>query len=352
MKHKIRVGIIGCGGIANGAHMPAYAKLPDIVEMVAFCDIIPEKAKKGAEQFGVSGAKVFTDYQEMLEMKDLDAVSVCTPNKFHAPIAIAALKAGKHVFCEKPMTITAKEADQMVKAVKDTGLKLSVGYQSRFSDDAQLLKEMITSGELGEIYYAEASAIRRRGVPTWGVFLSKELQGGGPLIDIGTHALDLTLWLMGDYSKIVSVLGVTYKELAQFGGYNIWGPWDPENFEVEDSAFGLVKLESGATVLVKTSWALNLEEPQPIILCGTKGGASISEGSAKVNTQSHNRLLNLTPVSTQKRDSLYDREIAYWINCLINDKEPLVKVEEAAQVTRILELIYKSSDNGKAINLV
>ena len=351
-KKKLRVGIIGVGGIANGAHMPGYVKLPNLVDMVAFCDIIPERAKKGAEQFGSTGAKVFTDYQEMLEMKDLDAVSVCTPNKLHAPIAIAALKAGKHVFCEKPVAITAEEAEQMVKTAKDTGLKLSVGYQSRFSDDAQLLKEMISSGELGEIYYSEASAIRRRGIPTWGVFLSKELQGGGPLIDIGTHVLDLTFWLMGDYSRPVSVLGVAYKKLAPLGGYNIWGPWDPEKFEVEDSAFGLVRLESGATVLVKTSWALNLEDPQPIILCGTKGGASISEGSAKINTQSHNRLINLSPVSTQKRDSLYDREIAYWVDCLINNKEPLVKAEEAAQVTRILELIYKSSDNGKAINLV
>jgi len=349
---KLRAGIIGVGGIANGAHMPGYAKLPDLVEMVAFCDIIPERAQKGIEQFGASKAKVFTDYQEMLEMKDLDAVSVCTPNKFHAPIAIAALKAGKHVFCEKPMAITAEEADEMVKTARETGLKFSVGYQSRFSDDAQLLKEMITSGELGEIYYAEVSAIRRRGVPTWGLFLSKELQGGGPLIDIGTHALDLTLWLMGGYSKPVSVLGAVYKKLAPLGGYNMWGPWDPKKFEVEDSAFGLVRLESGALVLVKASWVLNIEDPQPIILCGTKGGASILDSSARINTQSHNRLLNLSPVPSQKKDSLYDREIAHWVDCLINKKEPLVKAEEAAQVTRILELIYKSSDNGKAINLV
>ena len=351
-KKRLRVGIIGVGGIANGAHMPSYAKLQDLVEMVAFCDIIPERAQKGAEMYGAPGAKVFKDYQEMLEMKDLDSVSVCTPNKFHAPITIAALKAGKHVFCEKPMAITAEEADKMVKAAKETGLKLSVGYQSRFSDDAQLLKQMISSGELGEIYYSEATSIRRRGVPTWGVFLSKELQGGGPLIDIGTHVLDLTLWLMGDYSKPVSILGASYKKLAPLGGYNAWGPWDPKNFEVEDSAFGLVRLESGAAVMVKASWALNMEDPQPIILCGTKGGASIVDGSAKVYTQAHNRLLNLIPVQSPGRDSLYNREIAYWVDCLINNKEPLVKAEEAAQVTRILELIYKSSDEGKAINLI
>ncbi|MGC9004216.1 MAG: Gfo/Idh/MocA family protein, partial [bacterium] len=349
-KRKLRVGIIGVGGIAQ-AHMQGYAKLKDKVDLVAFCDTIPERAEKGAKEYGSRNAKVFTDYREMLEMKDLDAVDICTPNKFHAPQAIDALKAGKHVFCEKPMALNTEEAEAMVKTAKETGLKLSVGYPSRFSDDSQLLKSIIESGELGEIYYAEAAAIRRRGVPTWGVFLSKELQGGGPLIDIGTHIVDLTLWLMGDYSMPVSVLGAAYKKLAPLGGYNIWGPWDPAKFEVEDSAFGLVRLESGATLMVKSSWALNLSEPQPSILCGTKGGAVFGAGQLKIFTQSHDRLVDISPVPTHSSDSLIDREIANWVDALLNDKEPLVKAEEAAQVTRILDLIYKSSDLGKAINL-
>lgn len=350
-KKKLRVGIIGVGGIAQ-AHMQGYAKLKDKVELVAFCDTILERAEKGAKEFGSTKAKCFTDYREMLEMKELDAVDICTPNKFHAPIAIDALKAGKHVYCEKPMAMNTEEAEAMVRTAKETGKKLSVGYPSRFSDDAQLLKEMISAGELGEIYYAEASAIRRRGVPTWGVFLSKELQGGGPLIDIATHILDLILWLMGDYSKPVAVLGSAYKKIAPLGGYNIWGPWDPEKFEVEDSAFGMVKLESGATVVVKSSWALNTEEPHPSYLCGTKGGAVLGAGSTKVFTEAHNRLIDLVPVPTHSRESLIDREIANWVECLLENKEPLVKAEEAAQVTRILDLIYKSADAGQAINLI
>jgi len=350
-RKKLRVGIIGVGGIAQ-AHLQGYAKLGDKVELLAFCDTILEKAEKGAKEFGSPKAKCFTDYREMLEMKNIDAVDICTPNKFHAPIAIDALKAGKHVYCEKPMAINSEEAEAMVKTAKETGKKLSVGYPSRLSDDAQLLKQMISSGELGEIYYAEAAAIRRRGVPTWGVFLSKELQGGGPLIDIATHILDLILWLMGDYSKPVAVLGTTYRKLAPLGGYNIWGPWDPEKFEVEDSGFGMVRLESGATVVVKSSWALNTEEPHPSYLCGTKGGAVIGGSSTKVFLQAHNRLMDLTPVPTQSSESLIDREIAYWVECLLEDKEPLVKPEEAAQVTRLLDLIYKSSDSGQAINLI
>jgi len=350
-KRKLRVGIIGVGGIAQ-SHMQSYAKLKDKVELVAFCDTIQERAEQGAKQYGARNAKVFTDYREMLEMKELDAVDICTPNKFHAPIAIDALKAGKHVYCEKPMAMNTEEAEAMVRTAKETGLKLSVGYPSRFSDDAQFLKSLIVSGELGEIYYAEAAAIRRRGVPTWGVFLSKELQGGGPLIDIGTHIVDLTLWLMGDYSMPVAVLGATYQKLAPLGGYNIWGPWDPKKFEVEDSAFGLVKLESGATLMVKASWALNLSEPQPSFLCGTKGGAIFGGGSLQIFSHTHNRLIDISPVPTHSGESLFDREISDWVDALLNDREPLVKAEEAAQVTRILDLIYKSADLGKAINLV
>jgi len=349
MAGRLRVGIIGVGGISK-VHLEGYAKI-DYADVVAFCDIIPERAERGAKQYGAPDAKVFTDYKEMLEMEDLDSVDICTPNRWHAPMTIDALRAGKHVFSEKPMAITSKDAGEMVKAATETGLKLTVGYQSRFADDARLLKKMVDEGELGRVYYAEALAVRRRGVPTWGVFLSKEDQGGGPLIDIGTHVVDRTLWLMGDYSKPVSVLASTYDELAALGGYNSWGPWDPQSFEVEDGAFGLVKLESGATVLIKATWALNIDRDQHgSLLCGTKAGASLCDG-LKINGEAHNRLWEYTPVPVHSADSLYDREIAYWADCLVNDTEPLVKAEEAAQVVRVLEAMYQSAERGEAVNL-
>ncbi len=191
---KVRIGIIGCGGIANGKHMPSLAKIPE-VEMVAFCDLIEERAQKAAQEYGAPGARVFTDYRELLKL-DLDVVHVLTPNKQHSFITVDALEAGKHVMCEKPMAINSAEAKKMLDAARRTGKKLTIGYQSRFRQDSMYLKKLCEAGELGEIYYAKAQAVRRRAVPTWGVFLDAENQGGGPLIDIGTHALDLTLWEM------------------------------------------------------------------------------------------------------------------------------------------------------------
>ena len=176
---KVRIGIIGCGGIANGKHMPALKKLPQ-VEMVAFCDIIEEKAIKAAKDFGVPGAKVFTDYKQLLEEKDIDVVHVLTPNKQHSFITVDALEAGKHVMCEKPMAINSAEAKKMLDAAHRTGKKLTIGYQSRFRPDSMYLKKMIEAGDLGEIYYANATAIRRRAVPTWGVFLDEDKPGRRP----------------------------------------------------------------------------------------------------------------------------------------------------------------------------
>ncbi|MDI3311158.1 MAG: Gfo/Idh/MocA family oxidoreductase, partial [Thermoanaerobacterium sp.] len=198
MGEKIRVGIIGCGGIANGKHMPSLSKL-DNVEMVAFCDVNEEKALKAAKDYGVDGAKTYNDYRKLLEDKSIDVVHVCTPNKSHSDITVDALEAGKHVMCEKPMAKTANDAKRMLDAAKRTGKKLTIGYQNRFRPDSQYLHKLCQDGVLGEIYFAKAHAIRRRAVPTWGVFLNEEEQGGGPLIDIGTHALDLTLWMMNNY---------------------------------------------------------------------------------------------------------------------------------------------------------
>ena len=279
MDKKLRVGIIGCGGIAGGKHMPSLAKL-DTVEMVAFCDLIEEKAKAAAEQYGTAEAKYYTDYKELLKDESIDVIHVCTPNKSHSFITIDALEAGKHVMCEKPMAKTAADARAMLEAAKRTGKKLTIGYQNRFRGDSQYLHTICEKGDLGEIYYAKAHAIRRRAVPTWGVFLNEEEQGGGPLIDIGTHALDLTLWMMNNY-KPKSVMGAAYHKLSgKKNAANAWGPWDPEKFTVEDSAFGFITMENGATIVLESSWALNsldVREAQTT-LCGTEGGADMIGG--------------------------------------------------------------------------
>jgi len=354
---KVKVGIIGCGGIANAKHMPALIALGD-VEMTAFCDIVADRAEKAAKDFGVPGAKVFADYKELVK-EDLDVIHVLTPNRSHGEITVAALEAGKHVMCEKPMAKTPEDAKLMLEAAKRTGKKLSVAYQNRYRKDSLTLKEACKRGDLGEIYFAKAHAVRRRGVPTWGVFLNEYEQGGGPLIDIGTHALDLTLWLMDNYEP-ESVMGSTFKKLGdQTNTGNTFGDWKPEEFTVEDSAFGFIKMKNGATIYLEASWALNTldEGSEKTTLCGTKGGADMRDGLTFNKAD-----LGLLTVSKpelksggvaffhgKKPENAKDVEARMWIDCIKNDTDVFVKPEEALVVTQILDAIYESARTGKAV---
>ena len=354
----VKVAIVGCGGIANGKHMPSLSKVKD-AQMVAFCDIIKERAEEAAKTFGIEGAKVYTDYKEMLAAEKPDVVHVCTPNKSHADISIDAMEAGCHVMCEKPMAKTYADGVRMVETSKKTGKKLTIGYQNRFRTDSLHMHKLCEAGDLGEIYFAKAHAIRRRAVPTWGVFLNEEQQGGGPLIDIGTHALDLALWMMNNY-KVKSVKGSVYKKLGdQTETGNTWGDWDPKEYTVEDSAFGFITMENGATIIVESSWALNtldIDEAKTT-LCGTKAGADMKDG-LRVNKAEHGVLCINKPDLSAGGVAFYDGDIAsdadveakQWIDAVINDTEPVVKPEEALVVTQILEAIYKSADTGKQID--
>jgi len=352
----VRIGIIGCGGIANGKHMPSLAKVKN-AKMVAFCDIIEERALKAREKYGTPDCAVYTDYKKLLEDKTIDVVHVLTPNRSHSFITVDALEAGKHVMCEKPMAINSAEAQKMLDAAKRTGKKLTIGYQTRHRTDSLYLKQEIEAGTLGDIYYAEALAIRRRAVPTWGVFLNEYEQGGGPLIDIGTHALDLTLWMMDNYSPKYCV-GTTYHALnnsVEQG--NDWGNWDPAKFTVEDSAFGFVVMENGATINLRASWALNYADPQEAktLLCGTKAGADMHDG-LRINGIRNNMQYIFTPQLNAKGAAFYDgvkgespadREARLWIEAVREDKTPFVTPEQAIVVTRILEGIYTSAKTGE-----
>lgn len=357
MSKTLKIGIIGCGGIANGKHMPSLKKQKQ-AEMVAFCDIIPERAEQAAADFGAEGAKVYTDFRELLKDGGLDVIHVCTPNDSHAEITIASLEAGKHVMCEKPMAKTAAQAKDMLDAAKRTGNKLTIGYQNRFRNDSLYLKEMCENGELGDIYFGKALAVRRRAVPTWGVFLDEEKQGGGPLIDIGTHALDLTLWLMDNY-KPKSVMGSTFHKLGgRENAANAFGPWDPKEFKVEDSAFGFITMSNGATIVLESSWALNVVETgeAKTILAGTEGGADMKDG-LRINGEKMSRLYETKVDLSAGGVAFYsgsseneaDREARLWIEAVLEDKEPVVKPEQAYVVTQVLEAIYESAKTGKAV---
>lgn len=360
---KLKIGIIGCGGIANQKHLPSLKDVSDLCEIVAFCDIKEERAQKASIEFGTKDAKVYIDYTELLKDTSIDVVHVLTPNVYHSPITVAAFEANKHVMCEKPMAHNTEAAQAMMDAWKKSGKKFTIGYQNRFRSDVQALHAACEKGELGEIYYGKAHAVRRRAVPTWGVFPDKSLQGGGPLIDIGTHALDITLWMMNNY-KPKSVTGSVFYKMADQCEGNLFGPWDAKTFEVEDSAMGMIKMEDGSTIYLEAAWVINLLESKEAstTLCGTKAGAEIHSGMSFSETELiYNRARN--GQLTEERNSA-GGAIAYfeggksspgvleakqWLEAIVNDTDPVVKPEQAFIVTKILDAIYKSAEAGEEI---
>ncbi len=358
MSKKYRVGVIGCGGIATGKHLPALKKLADegILEIVWLCDIILERAEEKLAQYGAFDCKVTADYKEVLADESVDVVHVLTPNRMHCEISCAAMRAGKDVMCEKPMAINSAEAKEMVDTAKETGRVLTIGYQSRQRPDSQYVKAEAEDGFFGDMYYARAYAVRRRAVPTWGVFLNEYEQGGGPLIDIGTHSLDLTLWTMNNYKPKYCV-GTTFHKLNnQTNTANAWGDWDPEKFTVEDSAFGFIVMENGATISLEASWALNTHESceASFAVCGDKGGADM-RGGLTLNTVRHGRQVNIHPQLDAKGVAFYDgseekpsvKEARQFYEALTNGTTPCVTPEQAYVVSQILEGIYISAKTGE-----
>ncbi len=356
---KLQIGIIGCGGIANQKHLPSLAKQSHKCEMVAFCDIIEERAVKAAKEYGTPGAKVYVDYRELLKDENIDVVHILTPNVSHSSITVDAFEAGKHVMCEKPMAHNTEAAQKMIDAWKKSGKKLTIGYQNRFNPILQSLHATCRNGDLGDIYFAKAHAVRRRAVPTWGVFQDKSKQGGGPLIDIGTHALDMTLWCMDNYEP-KSVSGVWFHKMADKYEGNMFGPWDPETFDVEDSAFGLIKMKNGACIYLESSWVLNVSAPKEIAttLCGTEAGAEADLiRKTLVYNRPNNGLLTEERMSPTGSIAYFEGgnndpgavEAAQWLDSILNDTDPLVDPEQAFVVTKILDAIYKSAESGQEV---
>ncbi|MCE5200559.1 Gfo/Idh/MocA family oxidoreductase, partial [bacterium] len=264
MSKTIKVGVIGLG--MGSGHIGGYMDHPQ-AEVVAICDKDEARLQEKASQFGI--ANTFTDAQQMMEKCDLDAISVATPNAFHAPLTIAALNHGLHVLCEKPMAMTVKESEEMLAASKKNGKNLMINFSYRFSPMSFALKAQVDAGVVGDIYFGRTVWHRRRGFPGFGGWFGQSaLSGGGPLIDLGVHRLDLALWLMG-YPEPTSVMGSTYDHLAK-----IEVAKQKKAFDVEDLACGMVKFANGASLLIEASWAANTNEAETMStkLYGTKGG--------------------------------------------------------------------------------
>lgn len=361
---KLKIGFIGCGGIAMDKHLPGMASQTDKIDMYAFCDLIPERAEEARTQYGCEGAKVCTDYRDILNDPDIFAVHVLTPNVKHCEISCAAMEADKHVICEKPMAATAADAKKMLDTAKRTGKLLTIGYQYRHMDSNIAMKNYVETGALGDIYYAEATAIRRRGIPTWGVFTNKTEQGGGPLIDIATHSLDLTLWMMDNY-EVASVTGASFEKLGKTATINEmgndFGPWDADKYEVEDSAFGFIRMKSGALIMLRSSWALNMIAPRSsVLLCGTKGGLDTEDGvranhvvaNRQVDSKIATRGFRFMPTGLIDRNPMKMPNVAeaeIWVNALLGKGDLFVTAEQAYTVTKILDAIYESSRTGQTI---
>jgi len=346
-KKKLGIGIIGSGAIAQGAHMPGYAALTDC-EILAVCDVSAQARKSAAQKFNVPHQ--FKNWKDLLAIDEIDAVSVCTPNTYHYQPTIDSLKAGKHVLVEKPMAVSADEAKKMTRTARKAGLKLMVGQTARFNPQARAMKAFIESGAIGDIYYARAMALRRRGIPGWGAFTSKKLSVGGPIFDIGVHILDLTLWLM-DFPEPKSVSGQVYNLLGTAPPPHVagMGDWDARKFQVEDFGVGLIKFRNGATVVLEASWALNLaEDMNGTILCGTKGG--VQSSPPRFVREEAGALTVATP-EILSGPAGHAEEVRAFVECIQKNKPEPVPAEQAVITQRILDGIYESSKTGKEVKV-
>ena len=339
----IKLGIVGAGKICQGPHMGAYEKIEE-VEIVAICDIDPKKLESVSKRF--PGAKLYTDYKEMIDTEALDAIDICTPNKYHSIIAIYALNKGLHVICEKPDAINAQEAQKMKESAEKNGKVLMVIRNNRYRPSTKFLKEYIAQGKMGEIYAGRCGWIRRRGIPGWGGwFTTKEESGGGPLIDLGVHIIDLAMYLMGN-PKPVTVSGCTYSKFPHTS-YS--------KTDVEDLAMGFIRFDNGACLQIEFSWASNIENDQMFVeLRGTKAGSRMSGIDRKFNiyTEECGTLSTLTPaIDDYNCPPHHECNIRHFIDVINGRAEPDFTPEQGVNMVKILDAIYKSAECGHEIAL-
>ncbi|TCI52278.1 Gfo/Idh/MocA family oxidoreductase [Exiguobacterium sp. SH1S21] len=329
----MKIGIIGTGGIATNAHIPHYIAAG--ADVVAVMNRTRERGEVVARQFGIE--RVYDTVADMLANEQLDAVSVCTPNALYKDHVIQALDAGCHVLCEKPPAISEREADEMLQAAKRANRTLHYGFHFRHRTDTQLLKRLIDSNELGHIYAATALALRRRGIPGWGVFTDKELQGGGALLDIGVHMLDLALYLM-DYPKPVDVVGHVGQYLGTRPGVGLMGDWDADNFSVEDTARAMVTFENGASLFLDASFMANIgpKDTMNVELRGTAGGASLFP--LTIHTEEHGALFDKTPAHLTLDDP-YATQIRSFLEACRHEPS-YEQAEQAVLLHQIIDRIY------------
>jgi predicted dehydrogenase len=333
---KVKVAIVGAGHVAQIAHIPAYVNNPR-AELVAIVDEDPVKGKKLKNQYGCKS--FFEDLTEMLNTVEVDAVDICTPNYLHAPMAIAALRAGRHVLCEKPLARNAAEAKLMVDMAKKSGRFLMVAMNNRFRDDVRMLHTFIQGGELGDVQIAKTGWLRR--AEDWhsrGWFTEKGKAGGGALLDLGIPITDIAVWAVG-LKNPTRVTCSVYGKTGRRG--------------VEESACAMVHFSGGACLILEVSW--NLKTPKDVTylqVFGSKGGAVMHP--LTIHKAMHGHLVNVTPELSLRKNyykETYKQEIDHFIDCILQNKPPLTTGEEAMAVLRILDAMYESASTQKEVQL-
>ncbi len=347
MAKKLRVGIVGVGGIAQGCHIPGWQNVED-AEIVAAADIRKQALAAGGELAGIPKDRLYTDYNKMLREVEMDIVDVCTPNCVHKAPTMAAFKRGCHVIVEKPITTSVANAKQMIAAGKQARKLLMVAQSMRFGEDALIMKRWVDEGLVGDIYWGRASYLRPRGVPAWGTFISKELSAGGPAYDLAVHILDLCMWLMG-HPEPVSVSANIYLEISNKPSLMTH---NPKKFTVPDElAVGFIRFANGASLTLETSWAINSTQPNNgVFLAGTKGG--IQNNPPTLVREEAGMLTDTTvQVSPDRGIASHHEEIRQFAEAIRKGKPSPVPGEQALITQRILDGIYKSSERGKEVKV-
>ncbi len=348
---KLKVAVIGTGGI-SASHLNGYEKNPN-VEIYALCDLKEERVKRAAERYGVT--RVYTDMHEMLKLSEIDAVSVCTWNSAHAECTIAALNAGKHVLCEKPMAMNAEEAQKMKEAAEKNGKLLMIGFVRRYGNDCDIMKDFIDKGYFGEIYYTKATYLRRKGNPG-GWFGNKEFSGGGPLIDLGVHVIDLTRYLCGN-PQPVSVFGATFtklkdrKNIKTSAGYLSAEKSDNDICNVEDLATAMIRYDNGCVLSIEASFSLNIKKDEgKLEFFGTKAGAKL-DPELEIYSEMNDYMtdIQLAAPTALSFDGLFEREINHFVDCIQNNVPCRAPAEDGIVLMKILDAIYESARTGHEV---
>lgn len=334
---KVQAAVVGLGW-PGMQHLKGYIA-DSRSEVIAVCDLDKTHAEEVASEYKIQN--VYTNHLEMLENQDIDAVSVCLPNFLHAPISIDALNAGKHVLCEKPPARSAQEAKAMADAASENGKTLMYALVQRFGGNAQRLKQLVTAGELGDIYFGKAAYVRRRGIPIGkeGWFVDRERSGGGALIDIGVHALDCIWWLMNS-PRPVEVMGAVYSHFGHLVP-------DDVKYDVDDGTFAQIRFENGATIILETTWALNLPGDNYIKVAGTKAGATLNPFT--LYTEEDGKEVD-KPLNAPRING-FDEEVKHFVGCIVDGEEPISSAEQGIMLMQMLDGIYESAEKGQSVHI-